>query len=56
MIWIHFVECYDVSVQGLSPKHVRVPRDIVVEDIFKLFKPLANKNGYNYVHINDPKI
>jgi len=56
MIWIHFTEWYDVSVQGLSPKHVRVPKNIVVEDIFKLFRPLANKNGYNYVHIDDPKI
>lgn len=56
MIWIHFTEWYDVSVQGLSPNHDRVPRDIVVEDIFKLFRPLANKTGYDYVHIDDPKI
>jgi hypothetical protein len=56
MTWIHFTERYDVSAQGLSPKHVRVPKDIVAKDIFKLIGPLANKNGYNYVHIDDPKI
>jgi len=54
MIQIHFVEQYDISVQGLSPKHVKVPKDIVEKDIFKLFEPLANKNGYNYVHIDYP--
>jgi hypothetical protein len=55
MIQIHFVEQYDISVQGLSPKHVKVPKDIAEKDIFKLFGPLANKNGYNYVHIDYPK-
>jgi hypothetical protein len=55
MIQIHFVKQYDISAQGLSPKHVKVPKDIAKKYIFKLFEPLANKNGYNYVHTDDPK-
>ncbi len=55
MTWIHFAKRYDFSAQGLSPKHVRIPKDIVVKYFFELFGPLANKNGYNYVHIDDPK-
>ncbi len=55
MIRIHFAKRYDFSAQGLSPKHVRVPKDIVVKYFFELFGPLANNNGYNYVHIDDPK-
>jgi hypothetical protein len=30
--------------------------EIAAKDIFKLIGPFANKNGYNYVHIDDPKI
>jgi hypothetical protein len=45
MTWIHFVEQYDLSAQGLNPKHVTVPINIAAKDISKFFRPLVNKNG-----------
>ncbi len=42
-----FVEKYKFSCEGLSPKHVKVPKDISLEEISKFFGPIMNKNGYN---------
>jgi hypothetical protein len=41
--------CYE----GLSPKRVRVPRDITLKDVSRIFGPIVNRNGYNYVHNED---
>jgi len=49
-----FVEKYDLCCEGLSPKRVKVPRDIFLEDISKIFGPIVNKNGYNYEFTKDP--
>jgi hypothetical protein len=32
---------------------MRVPRDIILEEVSRIFGPIVNKNGYNYVHNKD---
>ncbi len=44
------------SSEGLSPKRVRIPRDITMDYIQKYFGPIHNQNGYNYVLNENPKI
>ncbi len=48
-----FVEKYDLSCEGLSPKWVKVLRDITLEEINKFFG-LVKKNGYSYEFTKDP--
>jgi hypothetical protein len=33
---------------------VKVPIDISLEDVSKVFGAIINKNGYNYTYLNDP--
>lgn len=42
-----FAEKYDFNCEGLSPKRMKVPRDITLEEINKFFEPIVNKNGYS---------
>jgi hypothetical protein len=48
-----FVEKYEFCCEDLSPKHVRVPKDISLKDISKFFGPIVNKNGYSYEFTKD---
>jgi hypothetical protein len=48
-----FAEKYELYCEGLNPKHVKVPRDISLEDITNIFVHVANKNGYNYEFTKD---
>jgi hypothetical protein len=45
---------YYLYCEGLSPKCIKVPRDISLEDIDKIFCPILNKNEYNYEFTKDP--
>jgi hypothetical protein len=49
-----FAKKYDLYCEGLNPKCVKVPRDISLEDIDKIFGPIVNKNKYNYEFTKDP--
>jgi hypothetical protein len=49
-----FVKTYGLICQGFSPKEMKVPRDISLEDVSKTFGPIINKNGYNYTYPNGP--
>jgi hypothetical protein len=49
-----FVETYGLICQVFSPKGVKVPKDISLEDVSKTFGPIINKNGHNYTYPNDP--
>jgi hypothetical protein len=49
----HFAKDYNLKCEGLSPKQVKVPKDVGLEEISKFFGPIINKNGYSYVHSND---
>ncbi len=49
-----FVEVYGLNSIGISPKRIRVPRDITIEEVSKVFGPIQNKNGHNYVFSEDP--
>jgi len=40
--------------EELSPKWVKVPRNITLKDVSRIFGPIMNRNGYNYVHKEDP--
>ncbi len=33
---------------------MRVLRDITLEEVNRIFGPIVNRNGYNYVHNDDP--
>ncbi len=46
--------CYDLYCEGLNPKCVKVPKDISLEDIDKIFGPIVHKNEYNYEFTKDP--
>ncbi len=49
-----FAQIYRLVYIGFSPKGVKVPIDISLEDVSKGFGPIINKNGYNYIYLNDP--
>jgi hypothetical protein len=49
-----FTKCYGLSSKGPSLKCVRVPQDITLKEVSKFFGPIVNRNGYSYVHIEDP--
>jgi hypothetical protein len=49
-----FANKYKFSCEGLSPKHVKVLKDISLEEINKFFAPIVNSNGYNYEFVKDP--
>ncbi len=51
-----FVEWYGLSSKGLSPKRIKIPRNIIMEEIQKYFGPVHNRNGYNYVFSENPEI
>ncbi len=48
-----FVDKYELCCEVLSPKHVKVPQDISLEDITNIFGRVANKNCYNYEFTKD---
>jgi hypothetical protein len=41
-----FVKKYEFCCEGLRPKRVKMPRDISLEDIIKIFGLVVNNNGY----------
>lgn len=47
------VKKYEFCCEGLKPKCVKVPRDIYLEDIIKIFGLVVNNNGYNYEFTKD---
>jgi len=49
-----FVDHYGFCFEGLSPKLVRVLIDITFKKVSRIFGPIVNRNGYNYVHNEDP--
>ncbi len=49
-----FVDHYGLCFEGLNPKRVKVPRDITLKDVSRIFGPIVYRNGYNYVHKEDP--
>ncbi len=51
-----FAKCFHLCVEGLSPKQFKIPKDLIMEDIHKFFGPIQNKNGYNYVFNENPKV
>ncbi len=44
-----FVEWYGRSSKGLSPKRIRILRNVIIEEIHKYFGHVHNQNGYSYV-------
>jgi hypothetical protein len=49
-----FVDHYGLCFEGLNPKRLKVPRDITLKDVSRIFGPIVYRNGYNYVHNEDP--
>jgi hypothetical protein len=49
-----FTKKYDLYCEGLSPKCVKVLRDISFGNIDKIFGPIVNKKKYNYDFTKDP--
>jgi hypothetical protein len=45
-----FVEIYVFFVEGMSPKMIKIPRNLIVEEVSKRIGLIQNKNGHNYVH------
>jgi hypothetical protein len=48
-----FVEIYRLSIESMSPKRIRILKDLTVEEVSNFFRPIQNKNGHNYVHSED---
>jgi hypothetical protein len=40
--------------EGLSLKPIRVFRDITLKEVSRIFGPIVNRNGYGYMHNEDP--
>ncbi len=51
-----FAKCFHLCVEGPSPKQFKIPKDVIMEEIHKFFGPIQNKNGYNYVFNENPKV
>jgi len=51
-----FVEHYDLCLEGLSPKCIRIPKYIIMEEVYKYFGLVHNKNGYSYVFNENPEM
>jgi hypothetical protein len=49
-----FAKKYKLCCEGLSPKHMGVPKDTSLKDISKFFSPVVNNNGYSYEFTKDP--
>jgi hypothetical protein len=50
-----FAQKYGLVCEGFNPKAVKVPKDISLEEVSKIFGPIIKKNGYNYTFLEDPK-
>ncbi len=48
-----FAQTYKLVYEEFNQKEVKVPIDINLEDVSKVFGPIINKNGYNYTYLND---
>lgn len=42
--------------KGLYLKYIKVPRDVSLEEVTNVFGQVVYKNGYSYVHCQDPKL
>ncbi len=51
-----FVEKYDLCSEGLCPKCIKVSKDVTLEDVLNIFGQVVNRNGYNYVHCENPEL
>jgi hypothetical protein len=49
-----FVEKYDLCCEGLSPKHIKIPRDLTIKGVTKVFGLVVHWNGYSYLHYVNP--
>jgi hypothetical protein len=45
-----FVEKYDLYCEGLSPKLIKILRDLATKDVTKVFGLVVNQNDYSYLH------
>jgi hypothetical protein len=43
-----FAKKYDLCYKGMSPKHIKIPKDCTKEKIEKLFGHVVNKNKHCY--------
>jgi hypothetical protein len=48
-----FAKKYKLCCEGLSPKHMGVPKDTSLKDINKFSSLVVNKNGYSYEFTKD---
>jgi hypothetical protein len=46
----------DLCSKGPTPKHLKVGRDFLEEEVKALFGPSINRNGYQYCHTNDEEL
>lgn len=46
----------DLCNKRLTPKHLKVGRDLLEEEVEALFGTSMNKNGYQYWHTNDEEM
>ncbi len=46
----------DFCSKKFTPKHLKVGRDLLEEEVEALFGPSMNKNGYQYCHTNDEEL
>jgi hypothetical protein len=49
-----FAKCFHLYSKGLSPKRLKILKDLIVKEIHKFFGLVHNKNGYNYIFSEDP--
>jgi hypothetical protein len=50
-----FAQKYGLVCEGFSRKAIKVPKDISLEKVLKIFGPIVNKNGYNHTFPGDLK-
>lgn len=48
-----FVKIYGLSAKGMSPKRIRIPKDLIVEEVSNFVGLIHNKNDHSYVHSED---
>jgi hypothetical protein len=48
-----FAKRFAFCAINMNPKDIKIPQDILAEEVAKYFGPVVSKNGHNYVYSQD---
>jgi len=48
-----FAKRFVLCAISMNPKHIKIPPDILVEEVVKYFGPIVSKNNHSYIYSQD---